>query len=100
MAGKIRVRYIDNDPDDFSLDPEEPVFTTGVVCKLLGIPVWVLKQLDKEGIVSPPRKNEAKARLYSTMQLKKVRKCWYYMSQKKVKVNGLRIILELEKKGG
>jgi len=34
---------------------DEPVFPTSVVCKLLDIPRWVLRELDKEKIISPPR---------------------------------------------
>ncbi len=83
--------------EEFKLDPKEPAFTTGVVCKLLKIPVWVLKQLDSEGIVSPPRKGENTSRLYSTVQIKKLKRCWFYIDQKGVKVNGLRIILKMEK---
>jgi hypothetical protein len=86
------------DIDDFTLDPMEPVFTTGVVSRLLEIPVWVLKQLDNEGIVSPPRKNENDSRLYTVVQVKKVKRCWYYLSRKGVKVKALKIILEMEKK--
>jgi DNA-binding transcriptional MerR regulator len=76
--------------------PDEPVFTTGVVCRLLNIPVWVLKQLDKEEIVSPPRKAEGKARLYSKKELKMVQRCWIYMKSHKVKVHGLKVILRIE----
>jgi len=85
--------------EEFTLDPKEPVFTTGVVCKLLKIPVWVLKQLDREGLVSPPRKDDNKSRLYSIRQVKVLKRCWYYMHVKGVKVNGLRIILRMEKIG-
>ncbi|MBF0217147.1 MAG: MerR family transcriptional regulator [Candidatus Omnitrophica bacterium] len=91
------LREIDN-IDDFTLDPREPVFTTGVVSRLLSIPVWVLKQLDNEGIVRPPRKSENVSRLYTVVQVKKVKRCWYYLSQKGVKVKALKIILEMEKK--
>ena len=75
---------------------DEPVFTTGVVCRLIEIPVWVLKQLDREEIVRPPRKSEGKARLYSKRELKLVKHCWYYMKTRKVNVSGLKIILEIE----
>ena len=78
------------------INPDEPVFTTGVVCRLLDIPVWVLKQLDAEGIVSPQRKSNTESRLYSCQELKMVKHCWTYMSQHKVKVHGLKIILKME----
>ena len=79
--------------DDFTevfISIDEPIFTTGVVCRLLDIPVWVLKQLDSENIVSPPRENEGQARLYSKRELTMVKHCWYYIHEKGVKINGLR----------
>lgn len=93
----VKRRVIENVFEEFELDPKEPVFTTGVVCKLLKIPIWVLKQLDNEGLVSPPRKSEKKSRLYSVVQIRTLKKCWYFMNKKGVKVNGLRIILSMEK---
>lgn len=81
---------------EVEISQDEPVFTTGVVCRLLHIPVWVLKQLDSEGIVCPPRRNAATARLYSRRQLNEVKHCWYYLHEKKVKINGLKVILQIE----
>lgn len=82
---------------EFNIGADEPVFTTGVLQKLLDIPIWVIKQLDREGIVSPPRKPKRGARLYSKRELKKLAHCWEYMSEKGVKVKGLKVILEMEK---
>ena len=93
----VKQKEIEKIFKEFELDPEEPVFTTGVVCKLLKMPVWVLKQLDSEGLVCPPRKNTNSSRLYSTVQIRKLKKCWYYMHTKGVKINGLKIILKMEK---
>lgn len=61
--------------------------------------MWVLKQLDKEGIVSPPRLNDVKVRLYSKRELGKLDRIWYLMSQRKVKVDGIKVILEMELSG-
>ncbi len=83
--------------NEFDISSDEPVFTTGVICRLLDVPVHVLKQLDNEEIVSPPRR-KGKARLYSKKELLKLKKCWYYMKKKKVKAEGLKIILEMEEK--
>ncbi len=79
------------------IDNDEAIFTTSVICKILSMPHHVLKQLDKEGIVTPPRK-KGKIRLYSKRELKKVQKCWKYLNEKKVNIPGLKIILEMEKK--
>ena len=89
-------KEINEDYDEVFISLDEPIFTTGVVCRLIDIPVWILKQLDREQIVSPPRKTEGKARLYSKRELKLVKHCWYYMKTRKVNVNGLKVILEIE----
>lgn len=79
----------------FDVSIDEPVYTSGVVCRLLGIPVWVLKQLDREEIVSPRRK-KGRSRLYSKKELDKLSHIWYIMREKRVKVTGLRYVLEME----
>lgn len=81
---------------EFFISPDEPVFTSGVVCKLLEIPIWILKQLDREGIVSPPRQSEGQSRLYSKRELKKLDRVWHLMNERKVKVHGIKVILEME----
>ncbi|MEW5896015.1 MAG: MerR family transcriptional regulator [Candidatus Omnitrophota bacterium] len=81
---------------EVEIDNDMPVFTTGVVCRILDIPVWTLKQLDKEGIVSPPREFEGQSRLYSKRELKKVEQCWIYIRDHSVNIPGLKIILKME----
>jgi len=85
------------DFEEYEIGLDEPIYTTGVVSRLLEIPVHVLKQLDEEGIVRPPRK-KGKARLYSKRELKKIEHCWYYMKERRVKIDGLKVILEMEEK--
>lgn len=80
---------------EFKIGPDEPLYTSGVVSRLLRIPVWVLKQLDREGIVSPPRK-EGHSRLYSKRELKKLEHIWYLMKERNVKIDGIKVILEME----
>lgn len=84
--------------EDFEFDMDEPVFTTGVVTRLLGVPVWVLKQLDREEVVSPPRRREGCSRLYSKRDMIILQKVWHYMKVKKIKVHGVKVILEMEGK--
>lgn len=81
----------------FDVGIDQPVYTSGVVCRLLGIPVWVLKQLDREAIISPTRK-KGKSRLYSKNELNKLSHIWYVIKEKKVKVTGLKYVLEMEAK--
>lgn len=85
--------------EEFFIAIDEPIYTTGVVCKLLMIPIWVLKQLDSSGIVSPPRQAAGQSRLYSKRELKKLDRVWYLMNERKVKVDGIKVIIEMETVG-
>jgi MerR family transcriptional regulator, heat shock protein HspR len=78
------------------IGPEEPVYVIGVVCKLVDIPIWTLRQLDKAGVVRPKRIGK-KNRLYSLKDLKRLEHVRYLMEKKRVNIHGVKIILE---KGG
>ncbi len=78
------------------IGPEEPVYVIGVVCKLVDIPIWTLRQLDKAGVVRPKRIGK-KNRLYSLRDLKRLEYVHYLMEKKRVNIHGVKIILE---KGG
>ncbi len=82
---------------DVEVTDDEPVYTSGVVSRLLQIPIWVLKQLDREKVVSPPRK-KGKSRLYTKKELNQISHVWYYMSERRVNVHGVKVILEMEAK--
>ncbi|MEI8175307.1 MAG: MerR family transcriptional regulator [Candidatus Omnitrophota bacterium] len=84
---------INDEAFEFSLD--EPVFPTGVVCRLLQMPIWALKQVDREKLISPPRKGRT-ARLYSVNEMKRLKHVWYLMKRRKVKIDGVKVILEME----
>jgi DNA-binding transcriptional MerR regulator len=88
----------DEDFVEFDIGIDKPIYTTGVIQRLLDIPIWVVKQLDREKIVSPPRKNKGTARLYSKRELKKLAHCWKYMKERGVNIKGLKVILEMEEK--
>jgi MerR family transcriptional regulator, heat shock protein HspR len=72
--------------------PEEPVYVISVVCKLVDIPVWTLRQLDKAGVVRPKRIGK-KNRLYSLKDLKRLEYVHYLMETKRVNIHGVKIIL-------
>ena len=72
---------------------EEPVYIISVACKLVDIPVWTLRQLDKAGIVRPKRIGR-KSRLYSFRDLKRLEYVHYLMEKKRVNIHGVKIILE------
>jgi MerR family transcriptional regulator, heat shock protein HspR len=72
--------------------PSEPVYVISVVCKLVDIPVWTLRQLDKAGVVKPKRIGR-KNRLYSLKDLKRLEYVHYLMEKKGVNIHGVKIIL-------
>jgi len=80
---------------NIKISPDEPVYVIGVVCKLVNIPVWTLRQLDKAGVVTPKRAGK-KSRLYSLKDLKRLEYVHYLMEKKRVNIHGVKIILEKE----
>ncbi len=80
---------------ELKLSPDEPVYTSGVVSRLLEIPVWVLKQLDREKVVRPNRKKGC-CRLYSNRELQKLVKIWHFMREERVNVAGVKVIMRIE----
>jgi MerR family transcriptional regulator/heat shock protein HspR len=82
---------------DIHISPDEPVYVISVVSKLVDLPVWTLRQLDKAGVVRPKRAGK-KSRLYSLKDIKKLEYVHYLMQEKRVNISGVRIILEIESK--
>lgn len=81
---------------DVYISPEEPVYVISVVSKLVCLPVWTLRQLDKAGIVKPKRIGK-KSRLYSLKDVKRLEYVHYLMQEKHVNIHGIKIIIEKEK---
>jgi len=75
--------------------PEEPVYAISVVCRLIRIPVWTLRQLDRAGVVRPKRLG-GKNRYYSPKDLERLGYVRYLMVRKRVNIHGLKIILKKE----
>jgi MerR family transcriptional regulator/heat shock protein HspR len=80
---------------DIHISPDEPVYVISVVSKLVDLPVWTLRQLDKAGVVCPKRIGK-KSRLYSLKDIKKLEYIHYLMDERKVNIHGIKIILEIE----
>jgi len=80
---------------DIRISPDEPVYVISVVSRLVDIPVWTLRQLDKAGIVKPKRIGK-KSRLYSLKDMKRLEYVHYLMSDKHVNIHGIKIIIEKE----
>ncbi|MCM8781340.1 MAG: MerR family transcriptional regulator [Candidatus Omnitrophica bacterium] len=82
---------------DIQISQDEPVYVISVVSKLVGLPVWTLRQLDKAGIVCPKRIGK-KSRLYSLRDIRKLEYVHYLMEEKGVNIKGVKMILEIETK--
>jgi MerR family transcriptional regulator/heat shock protein HspR len=82
---------------DIRISPDEPVYVISVVSKLVELPVWTLRSLDKAGIVKPKRIGK-KSRLYCLRDLKRLEYIHYLMEDKGVNIRGIKIILEMEGK--
>ena len=77
---------------EFAIGPDEPVYVIGVVSQLVGIPIWTLRILDREGLVTPKRR-AGRARLYSLQDMRRLRQIRYLLIEKRVNIQGVRIIL-------
>ena len=53
MNAKLKEKL--EDFEEVEIGNDAAIYPTGVVCKIIGIPIWALKQLDIEGLVCPPR---------------------------------------------
>ena len=80
---------------DIIISPDEPVYVISVVSKLVDLPVWTLRALDKAGVIKPKRIGK-KSRLYSLKDIKRLEYIHYLMQDKGVNIKGIKIILELE----
>jgi MerR family transcriptional regulator/heat shock protein HspR len=80
---------------DIYISPDEPVYIISVVSRLVGIPVWTLRQLDKVGVVKPKRAGK-RSRLYCLKDVKKLEYVHYLMVEKRVNIHGIKLILQRE----
>ena len=80
---------------DIYISPDEPVYVISVVSKLVDLPVWTLRQLDKAGVVCPKRIGK-KSRLYSLKDIKRLEYVHYLMEEERVNIHGVKIIIKSE----
>ena len=80
---------------DIQISQDEPVYVISVVSRLVEIPVWTLRQLDKAGIVQPKRIGK-KSRFYSLKDVRRLEYIQYLMEEKKVNIHGIKIIIDKE----
>ncbi len=80
---------------DIQISQDEPVYVISVVSKLVDLPVWTLRQLDKAGIVKPSRIGK-KNRFYSLKDVRRLEYVHYLMEEKRVNIHGIKLIIEKE----
>jgi len=80
-----------------TLRPDDPVYVISVAARLAGLPCWMLRQLDNEGVVRPVRTAKNR-RLYSESNVAKLAYVRYLTAERGVNVAGVRYILEIEEK--
>lgn len=91
-------KYEESKSRFLNIGPEEPVYVISVVSKLVRMPIWTLRQLDRAGLVRPKRPG-AKTRLYSQHDVEWLVYIYHLMKERHVNIHGVRIILQLGKKG-
>ncbi len=77
-------------------DGDAPVYVISVAAKLTGLPAWMLRLLDVEGIVVPTRTDKNR-RLYSDNDLVRLERIRYLTEVRGVNMAGVKVILELER---
>ena len=82
--------------EDIAIDPDYPAYTSGVVCDILEVTPWFLKQIDDEGLVSPPRDNENATRCYSKNELNKVAYINKLMIEQNLNIDGIKLVFQLQ----
>lgn len=80
--------------EEYQLDPKDPVFVIGVVSEMVDLPIWTIRALDREGIVSPKRRSSG-TRLYSLEDVRLLSKVRKLMVVQRVNVQGVRVILRM-----
>jgi len=94
----MRARVIERLTQDFAIDPEDPVYVIGVVSRLVHLPMWTLRILDREGVVRPKRR-VGRARLYCLQDVRRLVQIRHLLMEEGVNVQGVRVILRLSTRG-
>jgi hypothetical protein len=93
---QANVEELVGEVEDLYIDPDYPAFTSGVVCDILEVTPWFLKQIDDEGLVSPPRDNENATRCYSKNELNKVAYINKLMTEQNLNIDGVKLVFQLQ----
>ncbi len=79
---------------EFRIEPTEPVYAIGVVSRLVNLPIWTLRILDREGVVKAKR--AGRSRMYSLEDVSKLKYIGYLLIEEHVNLNGVKVILRKE----
>ncbi len=74
------------------IDPNEPVYVISVVSRIVHMPAWTLRILDREGIIKPKRKGK-KTRFYCLKDIEVLEYVHYLMEEKGINIQGIKFIL-------
>ena len=77
-------------------EDDEPLYTIGVVSRMLNCDPSTLRRYESAGLVSPGR-TEGNTRLYSNRNVETLRTVHRLIDQEKLNVHGVRKVLELER---
>ncbi len=77
-------------------ESDVPVYVISVAARLSGLPAWMLRLLDQEGIVVPTR-TEKNRRLYSYQDIERLERVRYLTEVRGVNMSGVKVIFEMEK---
>lgn len=72
-----------------------PIYNIGAASRLCGLPVWTLRWIEKNGLVSP-RRTAGRQRLFSQEDMRRLHKIRELMEEK-VNLAGIRVILGLRR---
>ena len=78
-----------------SSSDHEPVYVISVAARLAGLPCWVLRVLDQEGIVVPVR-TDSNRRLYCDNDIALLARVRHLTEDRHVNIAGVKVILEME----
>jgi MerR family transcriptional regulator, heat shock protein HspR len=73
----------------------EPVYVISVAARLAGLPCWVLRVLDDQGVVVPVR-TDSNRRLYSDADIQTLNYVRHLTEDRGVNIAGVKVILEMQ----
>ncbi len=78
--------------------PRTPIYNIGAASRLVGLPIWTLRWIERHALVAP-RRTDGNQRLYSDADVERLHVIRELLEQK-VNLAGIRVILRLEAPNG